>query len=443
MRACRRRRFHAKTGQTGFSLIEMLVSLALFSVVLTMVIAFLDQAGKNLETEANGVETHQGARVALDELGLLVQQAGFGIQRNEPNNSASWQAAILYAGAHALAFNADLDTRLGALGATTELALPDGSSYFGDGDDESTDGAETYYYTIDANDDGRISSADRWASADGSFNPAASTPNPLDYALFRRVYGFDGEGQGGELDALTPYLFTNATVTDDYGDGSSPEPLFTYWLSEDTNGDDRLADEECVIAPCPPSPARRPRIYLWGDTNFDGRLSESEKEALRSLPVGSADWAPNPLAKSGQMTGTILSEDAEPGGNAIEVSDANGFAPGQHIQLGNDGIAERFVVSRADSDSWPNVLELSSTIQWPHDRGDGVSVLPQTLLRSVRTVQVNFGAIRPERDFDSALGRQAPGRAGRVGTRGLDYRVVAFQRQFSLPNLSTEPPGLR
>ena len=96
----------------GFSLIEMLVSLALFSVVLAMVFAFMDQARKNLETEASGVETHQGARVALDELGLLVQQAGFGISRAEPNNPAVWQRAILHAGAHALAFNADLDAVL-------------------------------------------------------------------------------------------------------------------------------------------------------------------------------------------------------------------------------------------------------------------------------------------------------------------------------------------
>jgi len=89
MGTLRRSRHGAAARQDGFSLVEMLVSMALFSVVLAMVFAFLDQAGKSLETEANGVETHQGARVALDEMGLLVQQAGYGIERADPKNPAT------------------------------------------------------------------------------------------------------------------------------------------------------------------------------------------------------------------------------------------------------------------------------------------------------------------------------------------------------------------
>ena len=161
--------------QGGFSLVEMLVSLTLFSVVLAMVFAFLDQAGKNLETEANGVETHQGARVALDEMGLLVQQAGFGIDRVDPNNPAAWQRAVIHAGPHALAFNANLDSGRGAIDSEVTLNFPDGSYYIGEAEDENIEGAETYYYSVDANNDGRISAADRWAAAAGSYNPAAST----------------------------------------------------------------------------------------------------------------------------------------------------------------------------------------------------------------------------------------------------------------------------
>lgn len=429
--------------EAGFSLIEMLVSLALFSVVLAMVFAFMDQAGKNLETEASGVETQQGARVALDELGLLVQQAGYGILRSEPNNPATWQRAILHAGTHALAFNADLDAGRGAIGPATSLEFPDGSSYAGEGDDESTDGAETYYYTIDANDDGRISAADRWATADGAYNPAASTNNPLDYALFRRVYGFDGEETGGALDALTPYLFTNATATDDYGDGTTPDPLFVYWLSEDLDGDDRLADRECVIPPCFSGASRRPGVYLWGDSDFDGALSEAEKEALRALPVGSGDWSPNPLVGGGRFYDTNLDESAKPGDAYVEVMDAAGFTPGQHVELGREGLTERFVVTGVDEGSSPNRIEFGRDIRWPHDRGEPLTVLPTTLLRAIRTVQVNFGAIRPERDVTGDLAVPTPGRAGRVGTRGLDYRVVSFERRFSLPNLRTQPVGAR
>lgn len=437
-RPTRRREIGA---ERGFSLVEMLVSLALFSIVLAMVFAFLDQAGRNLETEASGVETHQGARIALDEMGLLVQQAGYGIERRDPNNPATWQGAVLHAGSHALAFNADLDPERGALSDEVELRFPDGAVYVGEAEGDSTRGAETYYYTLDANDDGRISAADRWASAAGSYNPAASTENPLDYALFRRVYGFDGEGQGGEPVALTPYLFTNATVTDDYGDGTTPEPLFTYWLSEDLNGDDRLSDAECVILRCPPSSPRRPRIYLWGDSDFDGRLSEAEKEALRSLPVGDPAWEHNPLAYNGRLRDTDLYADVDPGATVLEVDDAEGFAAGQHVEIGDAGLAERSVIASVDTSGYPNKLLLVTSTRLPHARNDAVRLLPSTLLRAIRTIELNFGAIRPERDFDTALGRPEPGRAGRVGTRGLDYRVVSFDRKFGLPNLHTEPPG--
>jgi prepilin-type N-terminal cleavage/methylation domain-containing protein len=437
-------RQHLGAGQAsraGFSLVEMLVSLALFSIVLSMVFAFLDQAGRKLETEANGVQTHQGARVAMDELGLLVQQAGFGIERRDPGNPASWQRAVIHAGPHALAFNANLDDAVGAIGPEVTLTFPDGSSYAGEADDETTEGAETYYYTLDANDDGQISAADRWASAAGSYNPAGSTENPLDYALFRRVYGFDGEQSGGQPVALTPYLFTNATATDDYGDGTSPEPLFTYWLGEDLNGDDQLADAECVIEPCPPSSPRRPRTYLWGDSDFDGELNESEKDALRSFPVGDPGWWPNPLASNGRFHDTHLSEDIVPGATVLEVDDADGFAAGQFVEFGSAGLVERAVLVAVDTSGFSDTLTLGTAIRWPHDRSDPVRVLPTTLLQAIRTVELTFGAIRPERDFNAALGAPAPGHSARVGTRGLDYRVVSFERRFGLPNLRTRPAG--
>jgi hypothetical protein len=419
----------------------MLVSLALFSIVLSMVFAFLDQAGRNLETEANGVETHQGARIALDEMGILVQQAGFGIERGNPRNPATWQRAVLHAGSHSLAFNADLEPTRGAIGPSVVLDFPDGSSYVGEGDDESLEGAETYLYTLDADADGSLTGRDHWSSTPGSYNPAASTENPLDYALFRRVYGYDGEGNGGRPVALTPYLFTNATADDLYGDGTSPEPLFTYWLSEDLNGDDQLSAAECVIPPCPASPPRRPRIYLWGDGDFDGTLSEAEKAALRSQPVGHAGWWPNPLASGGNLHSTHLAADVEPGSTILEVDDAEGFAAGQHVEFGEGGLAERTVLVAVDATSYPEKLVLATEIRWPHERNDGVRVLASTLLQAIRSIELNFSAIRPERDFNSKLGAPAPGRSGRVGTRGLDYRVVAFERRFGLPNLRTQPIG--
>ena len=44
-----------------------------------------------------------------------------------------WQRAVIYGGAHAIAFNADIDSARGALSPATTLTFPDGSTYTGEG----------------------------------------------------------------------------------------------------------------------------------------------------------------------------------------------------------------------------------------------------------------------------------------------------------------------
>jgi len=111
------------------------------------------------------------------------------------------------------------------------------------------------------------------------------------------------------------------------------------------------------------------------------------------------------------------------------------------VEIGENGLEERAVIAAVDTSGYPSTLVLRTAIRWPHDRNDPVRVLPSTLLRAIRTIELTFGAIRPEADFNAELGMPAPGHSGRVGTRGLDYRVVSFERRFGLPNLRTQPPG--
>lgn len=241
----------------GFTYVEAMVAMLLLVVSMSVGFAFLSSFGATMNTESNMLSTQQAARSALDELSRNVRQTGYGIDRGDPFNSAAWQRGLVHGGSHVLAFNADIDGTLGPIPSSVTLSFPSGPSYAGEGSGATQLGAETYIYTVDGNGNGTIETADRAQAAAGNFNPAAETPNPMDFALLRRVYGYDGSGNGGALQPLTPYLFTNATTDATYPNGSSPEPLFTYELTEDLNGDRMLADGECVndvVDTCPPDP---------------------------------------------------------------------------------------------------------------------------------------------------------------------------------------------
>lgn len=429
----------ARRDTAGFSLIEVLIAITIFVVIVGIALLFLRDAHKNLETESGSLETQQAARLATDELARNIQQIGYGISRVNTSNDASWQRDVVFAGSHVLAFNADIDSSKGPLSAATTLTFPDGSTYTGQGSAGNAVGAETYIYTIDANGDSTISTADRTGAVSGGFNPAAETPNPLDYGLFRRLYGFDGTGYGGTLVPVTGSLFTNATSTDLYGDGTSPNPLFSYWLTEDLSGDNILDNSECVVTPCPPTATRAPVLYLWGDTDLNGKLSDAEKSALRTLPVGSPSWSKNRLAASGSYYTTTLSVAYNPatGGGTLQVVNAANFGVGEHVSVGTGSSAEVFVVSSVDTAPTPDKIALTSDPANSHAAGESVTILPQTLLRAARTVQISFDSISPKKDYDTALAGAAVGRSGRAGTRGLDYRVRPFERKVELINLTT------
>src|SRR5205814_554920 len=143
-----------------------------------------------------------------------------GIARVDTTNSGTWQRDMIYAGAHAIAFNADIDGSIGPLSGATTLTFPDGSTYTGEGTAGNPTGAETYIYTIDADGNGTFTSADHTATVSGGFNPAAETANPLDYAVFKRIYGFNGTNYGGGL--VRPVVRTRPART---CTGTEPPPI--------------------------------------------------------------------------------------------------------------------------------------------------------------------------------------------------------------------------
>lgn len=432
----------AHRGQHGFSLVEILVALLILVIVMAVAFHFLVDVQTHMETESSGIESQQAARATADELSRALQHVGYGIDRSVTGNPAVWQKALVYGGPHAIAYNADIDPLVGAMTDGDTITLPNGSTYRGEIAARDIRGAETYFYTLDANGDGRIDDTDRTAAAAGSHNPAAETPVPLDFAIFRQVHGSDAANPVARRTPLTAYLFTNATASSVYPNGTTPSPLFAYWLSEDVNGNNLLDETECVVAPCPPSSARAPQLYLWADSDFDGQLSETEKAAYQTLPAGDPGWSANPLASSGQYRSTTLSQAVIGGSwaaNQVKVQNATGFAKGQIIEIGSGANAEKFMIDGVDMTSTPHSLTVSSESLTGHSIGEPVKIHPDTLLRMVRTVEITIDAIGPEKVIDQARVSVVPGRAGRAGTRGLDYPVRNYRRRVELPNLRTEP----
>ncbi len=422
----------------GFSLVEALVALAVFLTVLAIVFSFFVDYGKNVNTQSGNLDAQTAARVSLDELARNIQQTGYNIDRAPDDDPTLWQRDIVYAGTHTIAFNADLDPNIGPIPSSVTVNLPTSDTYAGQGPAGVLGGAETYIYTIDANDDNVFTNADRTASVSGSYNPAADTPNPLDFALFKRTYGWNGTSYGGTLVPVGASIFTNATSATDYPDGTSPEPLFEYWLTEDLDRNRALTNVECVIGTCPPSTTRQPQLYLWGDTNLDGTLSESEKDFIRDKPVGSPAWSKNPLVTSGSYNSTTLSAAFDPAGTEpyiLKVASVAKFGSGMYVQIDTGSNAEFAVVEEVLASN--NTVTLYVDILKAHAAGTTVTVLPQTLLRAVRAVKIQFDSIAPE--ADTYLGAQTAGHAARKGTKGMDYQVRRFDKTVELANLQTDP----
>lgn len=421
----------------GLGLVEVLVALAIFAVVMGIVLTIFSGFGKATNTESGEIDMQQAARVSVDELARNIQQTGYGIDRGDGYNPAEWQRDVVFAGPYVYAFNADIDPAVGRLALSQTVTFPGGDVYVGEGTSVTLSGAETYVYTIDANADGQLTLADRTEAAPGSYNPAAETPNPLDFGLFRRVLGFNGSDFGGALVPVSALLFTNATSAVSYPEGGTPDPLFTYLLTEDLNDDGILDGTECVVGTCPPTTSRAPGLYVWGDTNFDSQISEIEKEALRLLPVGSPGWSGNRLATGGAYVTSPLTQPVVPGASGasdLHVADASRFAVGAYVTVGQAGNTESFVVEAASSAS--GTVSLGSDPRYAHAAGEPVVVMGRTFLRAIRSVHVNFQAISPRKDTEG--GAAAVGRMGRRGTRGLDYRVTPLRASIELRNLVTD-----
>lgn len=237
----------AARSRAGFTLVELVIGTLVASIVLVVAFQVLVGEQRSAEARRQEMNAQQNLRVAVEAITRDIRMAGFGVDQ------FSNQPRVVDAGPWQLAFNGDLSSGVGgdpAMDAGMQIKLSGGATYSpGDFPSENlggepcySGGAETIVLGLDANNDGVIDGDDLFADSDC----------PTDYSLFRGVNGL-----------RTERLAFGMRGPDAYPDGTLPPPLFRYW--GDFGGG---------------------ALNLWGDTNGDGELSQSEIGDLDPVSVG-------------------------------------------------------------------------------------------------------------------------------------------------------------
>jgi len=189
MRAHPRSWFLDRRSAAGFTLVEMLVTLAIFALVAVTVTLVLMTSAKSKQSTVQRIESEQGARAAVDLMARDIRSAGYGTDMD----SAPSQPAIAYVDSREIILSENqspypdpaLSAPLAYNPAGNPKPFPLNATAWTPPMRYNT-GAELIRYTLDVNNDGVVDANDV-ASAVGA--DAAATPNPNDYVLVRQVYG--------------------------------------------------------------------------------------------------------------------------------------------------------------------------------------------------------------------------------------------------------------
>ena len=188
--------------RAGFTLIEILVTLAIVGVLLGFLYQIFITQQRTHQVQEEMADAQQNARVAVQELTKALASLGAGVDQ------ATGQRRILLAQKYQMVFNADLSDTQGALAPGTTIP---GSGSPGQtvpaGTFTASGPAETYRYTLDRNGDGVVDAADRTSGEHVTLyreingNNGGKTEIALDVANARveipvfRYYGdFNGTG---------------------------------------------------------------------------------------------------------------------------------------------------------------------------------------------------------------------------------------------------------
>ena len=224
--------------ESGFSLVEMLVSAMIMVIVFGMVFTAFVQTRKISVRNQRDAEILQNARIGIDEMARTFRMIGY------RRDTARGQVALIEAAPFQIAFNANLDedeplsVRKDALLPGTLINLYDATIYRTPMQNYTT-GAETIHWTLDSSKDGIVDKND----INDNKEERLTAHNPNDMVLIKRVNA--GRAQQVTMGVLGPYDVNDQPTY--------VTPLFQYWLITDDG-----------------------TFSLLGDTDGNGKLEKDE-----------------------------------------------------------------------------------------------------------------------------------------------------------------------
>lgn len=305
--------FRRKNQQKGFSLVEMLISMVIFTIVMGIIYSYLLQTKKDIAESEVELNTADNAQTALNSLRKDLYQIGVG------RDSEDAQPQIMRAGMYDLIFAADLDrevrnadNRYGCIDKDLSIPISPGSPFYPLAflwdDDQYTGwdkdpavrygyrniGAEIVRYSLDSNSDGIVNVQDLEDNIDIE-TERTHTMNEQDFWLMKEWWGCvqNGGVYSNQHSGHHPVAFNlrgmfynpdggfgeNLISRFKYPSGDYPKPLFTYWghFYNTITANDDPNDEDWPGEP----------IELWGD--WGGQFPMLNQPATPNLLTGARD----------------------------------------------------------------------------------------------------------------------------------------------------------
>lgn len=318
--------------RAGFTLVELLIGSLVASIVIVVAFQVLVGEQRSAEARRQEMNAQQNLRVALDGLTRDIRMAGFGVDvfGNQPR--------VVDAGPWQVAFNGDISTGVGgepAMDATMEIKLSGGTVYSpGDfpsenlnGEPRYAGGAETVVLGLDGNGDGLVNDSDLYDLSDC----------PNDYALYRGINGL-----------RTERLAFGVRGPEAYPDGTLPPPLFRYW------GDFGGAG-----------------LRLWGDTNNDGELSQTEISNLDPVSVGELQNVLYVDVEVGAFSAGSVLQSAHAHGTEADPFKYLEVSTGTRVRPRNLGVNPTNMSACGDRPTRPGNVWVQDT---PDDAGSSITI---------------------------------------------------------------------
>jgi len=201
-----------RTGESGLSLIEVLVATGVLSLVIIIALSLYDASRKAFAKGENATESQESVRIAFDRLSADLRMLGYNV--NPDGNLARPDEQLEGALDHAVVLRADFDRSDPAASATPEASLAGGAfSNVSTGNDEivayvlaKPDGTGPDTITFDADVQGTV--------RDGVVEPVRIGNVVLDpasppYTLYRVTLNNDGSTYGSPAFSVRTPLVEN------------------------------------------------------------------------------------------------------------------------------------------------------------------------------------------------------------------------------------------